>query len=195
MKAYVLFLWSRRSDSRITRCTGLIHGRANLRMNTTIRESGSYTRISVRQLRRIRRRTLRRLCPVSAFQFATHRLRERQDADLAASQFGRLVEAVAEIRADRESIVRVRGFSTLRRFLRSWIKMTTGAFPILDAKHYGVPQNRPQAPRPFASWLDDIAYAAAGFPAIVAGEHHPDIPNHIAASITELNGPAESNAA
>ena len=132
--------------------------------------------------------------------------RERQDATLLG-QFGRLVEAVLPryvLIENVPGIVRVRGFSTFRRFLRMLdkndYKCVSG---ILDAKHYGVPQNRrrlvllairhqdPSLPEPTHGDryrpIRTVRQAISHFPAIVAGEHHPDIPNHIAASITELN--------
>ena len=74
---------------------------------------------------------------------------------------------------------------------------------VLDAKHYGVPQNRrrlvllatrnglPNLPeakfgttlRPFRT----VRQAISRFPKIAAGECHSKIPNHISASVSDLN--------
>jgi len=130
----------------------------------------------------------------------------RRDATLL-NEFGRLVEAALPGQVLIENvpgIARVRGFSAFRRFLR----MLEGngymyAFDVLDAKHYGVPQNRrrlvliamrgaqPSMPvarygngaRPFNTVRDAIAH----FRPILAGESDPETPNHSTASITPVN--------
>ena len=131
---------------------------------------------------------------------------KRRDATLL-SEFGRLVETVLPgyvLIENVPGIARVRGFSTFRRFLRM---LNANGYryvsKILDAKHYGVPQNRrrlvllasrrqqPSLPvrthgdqcRPFRT----VRHAISHFPPIAAGECHPEISNHAAASITELN--------
>lgn len=130
----------------------------------------------------------------------------RHDATLL-SAFGRLVDAALPgyvLIENVPGIARVGGFSTFRRFLR--MLEANGYLyihGILDAKRYGVPQNRrrlvllaarhlrPSLPeakygtslRPFRT----VRQAIFHFPAITAGECHLDIPNHVAASITELN--------
>ena len=96
------------------------------------------------------------------------------------------------------------GFSTYRRFLRM---LKTNGYKydcrVINAKHYGVPQNRrrlillavryrqislPEPKygkqlRPFMT----VRQAISHFPPIAAGKCHLDIPNHVAASISELN--------
>ena len=130
----------------------------------------------------------------------------RHDATLLG-EFGRLVEAALPgyvLIENVPGIARVRGFSTFRRFLRMLeANDYLFVYDILDTKCYGVPQNRrrlvllasrylrPSLPepkygtplRPFRT----VRQAISHFPAISAGECHPDIPNHIAASISELN--------
>lgn len=130
----------------------------------------------------------------------------RHDAKLL-SEFGRLVEAALPgyvLIENVPGIAKVRGYSTFHRFLRMLEKNGyLYAHDILDAKYYGVPQNRRRlvllatrySPaslprgrygnglRPFKTVRKGISH----FPAIGAGECHPDVPNHVAASIMELN--------
>lgn len=130
----------------------------------------------------------------------------RHDATLL-SEFGRLVDAALPgyvLIENVPGIARVRGFSTFRRFLR--MLEANGylyVHGILDAKRYGVPQNRrrlvliatrylrPSLPEPeYGTPLRSfrtVRQAISHFPAISAGEYHPDIPNHGAASIEEVN--------
>jgi DNA (cytosine-5)-methyltransferase 1 len=130
----------------------------------------------------------------------------RHDATLL-SEFGRLVESALPgyvLIENVPGIAKVRGYSTFRRFLT--MLETNGyqySYGILDAKRYGVPQNRrrlvllaarqnqvslPEPKygrglRPFRT----VRQAISHFPEIGAGECHSDVPNHVAASITELN--------
>ena len=122
-------------------------------------------------------------------------------------KFGRLVEeALPEyvLIENVPGIVRVPGFSTFRRFLKM---LNTNGYKyvcmVLDAKYYGVPQNRrrqvlfacrDRQPLPFEPKYGNqyrpfrtVRQAISHFPAITAGERHPEVPNHVAASITELN--------
>ncbi|MBU8913321.1 MAG: DNA cytosine methyltransferase [Spirochaetales bacterium] len=130
----------------------------------------------------------------------------RHDATLLG-EFGRLVEAALPgyvLIENVPGIAKVRGFSTFRRFLH--MLSANGyrfIYGVLDAKHFGVPQNRrrlvllatrhlqPTLPgskygtslRPFKT----VRQAIYHFPAIGAGECHPIIPNHVAADIAEIN--------
>ena len=129
-----------------------------------------------------------------------------RDATLLG-EFGRLVEAVLPeyvLIENVPGIAKVRGFSTFRRFLKM-LKVYDYEYDwrFLNAKSYGIPQNRrrlvllarryqqtslPEAKygkhlRPFRT----VRQAISHFPAITAGERNPHIPNHVAASITELN--------
>ena len=144
--------------------------------------------------------------PCQPFSLQRKRNGHWHDATLLGD-FGRLVEAVLPgyvLIENVPGIVRVRGFSTYRRFLRM---LVTNGYRyddrVLDAKHYGVPQNRrrfvllatqhglPTLPeptfgkryRPFRT----VRQAISHFPAIADGESHPEVPNHVAASISELN--------
>ena len=122
-------------------------------------------------------------------------------------EFGRLVEAVLPgyvLIENVPGIAKVPSFSTFRRFLKMLVKNGYGCdYRVLDAKHYGVPQNRrrlvllatrhrqPSLPepkygnklRPFRT----VRQAISHYPAINAGEEHPSVLNHLAAPITELN--------
>jgi len=130
----------------------------------------------------------------------------RRDATLLA-EFGRLIEAALPgyvLMENVPGIANVEGFSTFRRFLR--ILASHGyqySFDILDAKCFGVPQNRrrlvliamkgrqPSLPiakfggtlRPFRTVRDAISH----FPPLKAGACHPRVPNHVAATISPLN--------
>ncbi len=122
-------------------------------------------------------------------------------------EFGRLVEAVLPgyvLIENVPGIARVPGFSIFRRFLRM---LDTNGYgyvsDVLDAKNYGVPQNRRRlvllatrhrlTPLPEPKYgkqlrpFRTVRQAISHFPVIVAGECHPEVPNHVAASITELN--------
>lgn len=131
---------------------------------------------------------------------------QRHDATLLA-EFGRLVEAAQPgyvLIENVPGIAKVRGFSTFHRFLKMLDENGYGyIYDVLDAKHYGVPQNRrrlvliamkygkPSLPAPKCGKclfpLRTVRQAISHFPVIAAGKCHPDIPNHVAAAITELN--------
>jgi len=123
------------------------------------------------------------------------------------SEFGRLVEEALPgyiLVENVPGIAKVRGYSTFRRFLRM-LEANGYRFEhgVLDAKQYGVPQNRrrlvlvaarhvrPSLPkstygehlRPFKT----VKQAIYHLPKIKAGERHPHVPNHVAADITTVN--------
>ena len=144
--------------------------------------------------------------PCQPFSSQHKRNGPRHDATLLG-EFGRLVEAILPgyvLIENVPGIARVRGFSAYRRFLRMLSANGYGYnCRVLDAKHYGVPQNRrrlvllatrhrqPSLPeakygtqlRPFRT----VRQAISHFPMIAAGESDPEFPNHVAAAITELN--------
>ena len=101
-------------------------------------------------------------------------------------------------------ITKVKGNSSFKRFLHILDKKKyTYSFDLIDAKSYGVPQNRKRfvllaslhgaislpSPTygnlltPFRTVRDAISH----FPPISAGSTHPQIKNHVAASITSIN--------
>lgn len=130
----------------------------------------------------------------------------RHEATLLAD-FGRLIAGALPGQVFMENvpgIARVRGNSTFKRFLRVLEEHHYHyAYGIVDAKRFGVPQTRrrliliasrslqPIMPRgkygrsalPYGTVRQSIAH----FPAIQASQSHPDIANHVAASITEIN--------
>lgn len=131
---------------------------------------------------------------------------DRQDTTLLC-EFGRIVEDALPgyvLVENVPGIAKVRGFSTFRRFLQMLeTKGYSYVYDILDAKRFGVPQNRrrlvllasrhlhPSLPQPkygdsFRPFMT-VRQAISHFPAIRAGECHKDIPNHVAASIEALN--------
>ncbi len=122
-------------------------------------------------------------------------------------EFSRLVESMQPTFVLIENVpgmARVQGFSTYRRFLKT-LKSNDYRYDwkVLDAKHFGVPQNRrrlvliankkgpitlPQPTfgenlRPFSTVRETIDH----FPQIGAGETHTHVPNHVAASVSPLN--------
>ena len=131
---------------------------------------------------------------------------QQPDATLMG-EFGRLVETLLPgyvLIENVPGIAKVRGFSTFRRFLKMLDANGYGYdCQVLDAKDYGVPQNRrrlvlvarrrgrislPEPKygkqrRPFRT----VRQAIAHFPKIAAGERDLEVPNHVAARITELN--------
>ncbi len=131
---------------------------------------------------------------------------KRNDATLLGN-FARLVEEVLPgyvLIENVPGIAKVPGYSTFHRFLKMLAAQDYGYdYRVLDAKHYGVPQNRrrlvllatkhrqPSLPeakygnqnRPFRT----VRQAISHFPAIAAGEHDSEVPNHVAAVISELN--------
>jgi DNA (cytosine-5)-methyltransferase 1 len=123
------------------------------------------------------------------------------------SDFGRLVADFKPAYVVIENVpglVKIKGNSTYRRFVRRLQKLGyTLACGTLDAKYYGVPQNRRrwvvigalgQAPalpvrthgtasRP----LQTVRHAISRFPRIAAGETLLSVPNHRAAEISKKN--------
>ena len=121
--------------------------------------------------------------------------------------FGRLVASVKPGQVLIENVpglAKVKGFSTYRRFLALLEECGYNYVTrVVNAKHYGVPQNRPRlvliAMRginptipervcgrgllPFATVREAIAH----LPPIEAGQSHPHIPNHVAVSVSPLN--------
>jgi len=132
--------------------------------------------------------------------------KRRREATLLGA-FGRLIEAARPARVFMENvpgIARVKGNSTFKRFLRLLDRNGYNfVYGHIDAKRYGVPQNRrrliliamrqgqPTLPRakygrgalPFRT----VRQAISHFPQISAGQLDPTVPNHFAASITEVN--------
>ena len=101
-------------------------------------------------------------------------------------------------------IAKVRGFSTVRRFRRMLDDLDYHQVEgILDAKLYGVPQNRRRLvlfatrrgaaslPKPSHGYgvrpIKTVRQAIAHLPPISAGEQHPEVLNHASATVSELN--------
>ena len=123
------------------------------------------------------------------------------------SNLGRLVLAAHPSYVLVENVsgmTRVPGFSTFRRFLKA---LSSGGYKyvygILDTKYYGVPQTRRRlvllASREDIPCLPIATHGAHGekvctvrdaighFPTIEAGEMDDDVPNHVAARISDRN--------
>ena len=122
------------------------------------------------------------------------------------NEFGRIVEAIhpAHILIENVPGLRGRGAEVLQRFLEM-LEREGYQYDrrIINAKDYGVPQNRrrfiliasrlfiPQIPQatygpdlqPYVTVFDAIHH----FPPLVAGQENEHIPNHRAAGLTELN--------
>lgn len=137
--------------------------------------------------------------------FSQQRKGKRGDRDATLLiEFGRIVEDAKPALVLIENVpgmAHVPGFSDFIRILER--NGYNYVYDVLDAKCYGVPQNRRRlvliaahsvsaslpkpkygtSLRPFRTVRQFIRH----FPEISAGEMHPDIPNHAAASITALN--------
>ena len=133
-------------------------------------------------------------------------LQRRSDATLLW-EFGRLVVALrprAVLMENVPGIAAVPGFSAFRRFIRTLHDCGYDyVHRVLNASDFGVPQHRRRRvlvavldvpaflPEPVSARGGDrhatVRSAIAGFPAIDAGEAHPDIPNHRAALLSPLN--------
>ncbi len=144
--------------------------------------------------------------PCQPFSKHTRGPRKRKDARIL-SHFGRLIAAYKPgfvLIENVPGIAKVGGYSTFKRFLQTL--GTNGyryAFEVLDAKWYGVPQNRRRLvliatlgmpaslPRPrygknlrrFRTVRDAISH----YPAIKAGKTDESFPNHVAASVSAKN--------
>ena len=140
--------------------------------------------------------------------FSKHRKSSSCSGDRTLlGEFARLVGACLPEYVLMENVPgmkRVKGFSTFRRFLRTLhLNGYRFAYDCLDAKHYGVPQNRrrlvllasrgsrPSLPHP-SHGPGRIAYttvrdAIVNYPVIAAGECHPLVPNHVAAPVAAIN--------
>ena len=101
-------------------------------------------------------------------------------------------------------ITRVLGNSTYKRFRKLLDDCEYNVVEkTVDAKKYGVPQNRRrfiliamldakatfpnETHGPGLLPFETVEGAIRRFPRIVAGKRHPEIPNHVAASISEIN--------
>lgn len=121
-------------------------------------------------------------------------------------EFGRLVSQAKPAAAIIENVpgmAKVGGFSTFRRFCS--LLEDSGyryCFDVLDAKAFGVPQNRrrlvliavrrgtPSLPAPTFGKrrpYKTVRSAIGHFPELAAGESHPTVPNHICAEIAAIN--------
>lgn len=140
--------------------------------------------------------------------FSSHRKRHTKSQNpRLLNAFSRLVESVQPAFVLMENVpgmAKVQGFSTYKRFLKT---LSSNGYKydsqVLDAKHFGVPQNRRRLVllaskkgritlptpifgknlRPFVTVRETIRR----FPRINAGETHPEVPNHVAASVSPLN--------
>lgn len=132
----------------------------------------------------------------------------RADDATLLGEFGRLISSAKPGYVLVENVpgmAKVRGNSTFRRFLRTLRSHGYSCIHgVLDAKHFGVPQNRRRLvllasrragpltlpghgfdgkKRTFRTVRDAISR----FPPLRAGQAHPGVPNHVASAITPLN--------
>jgi len=133
-------------------------------------------------------------------------IRERSDATLL-KEFARLVVALrprAVLMENVPGIASVPGFSSFRRFVGTLRDRGYDCdHRVLNARDFGVPQHRrrrvllavrdgsarlpePSVPEAGARRVT-VRSAIARFPAIDAGETHPDVANHHAAALSPLN--------
>lgn len=132
---------------------------------------------------------------------------KRNGDETLLGEFGRLIETChprAVIVENVPGILKVSGYSTFKRFVHM---LSSNGYcvesNVLDAKDFGVPQTRRRlvliafrgcqvsfpeilwgkGKKPYRTVRDAISH----FPRIKHGECHPEIPNHVAASLTEIN--------
>jgi len=140
--------------------------------------------------------------------FSKQRKGEKKERDARLlTQFSRLVEECIPgfvLIENVPGIAKVPGFSAFKRFLLALEQLGYNyAFGVLDAKYFGVPQQRrrlvliaargiiPSLPkgnygttlRP----LKTVRQTISRFPPIKEGQSHNDMPNHTAASLTPIN--------
>jgi len=131
---------------------------------------------------------------------------KRLDATILA-EFARLIEQLRPGQVLMENvpgIAKIKGYSTFRRFLKVLDRNGYSySYTIIDAKKYGVPQNRRRLVLIAMRELDaslplkthgkglspyvTVRDAIKRFPVLRAGSEHDTIPNHCAAEISELN--------
>lgn len=141
--------------------------------------------------------------PFSKHQKGTKR---KKDANLLV-EFGRLIEEAKPAYVFMENvpgIAKVPGFNAFRRFLVCLQKNKYKFdYEVVDAKDYGIPQSRKRMvllathngevyiPAPFFGTPEvpfrTVRETISTFPPIKAGETHPNIPNHSAAALREIN--------
>jgi len=122
-------------------------------------------------------------------------------------QFARFVQALRPGQVFVENVpglARVSGSSTLSRFRQTLRRLGYGYWEgVIDAKIYGVPQTRRRyviiavrevepAPPPATHGpgflpFETVENAIHAYPALEAGEVHPNVPNHRAACLSPLN--------
>jgi DNA (cytosine-5)-methyltransferase 1 len=132
--------------------------------------------------------------------------RRVRDATLLG-EFGRIVELAKPgyvLIENVPGIAKVKGFSTFLRFLETLSRNGYKyVFDVINAKHYGVPQNRrrlvmiasrfflPSLPKPkYGPTIRPyrtVRQAIDHFPELETGKYCSEIPNHVAALLTPLN--------
>jgi DNA (cytosine-5)-methyltransferase 1 len=140
--------------------------------------------------------------------FSQQRKSEKRSRDATLlTEFGRIVERAKPgyvLIENVPGIANVPGYSTFRRFLRVLeVNGYKTKCAVLDAKGFGVPQNRRRLVliaalrrraslprprygpglRPYKTVRDAISH----FPSVRAGKRHSKVKNHVAASITPIN--------
>ena len=133
-------------------------------------------------------------------------LKKRSDATLL-HEFARLVIALkpaAVLMENVPGIAAIPGFSSFRRFLKTLQEAGYDCkHDVLNARDFGVPRHRRryvflavfekpvELPSPvnaaLGSSINTVRSTIGSFPAIDAGEAHPSIPNHYAASLSKRN--------
>ena len=131
----------------------------------------------------------------------------RQADTVLLNDFARLIRQARPgyvLMENVPGIAKVPGFSAFRRFLKTLEECKYAyQWGILDAKKYGVPQNRrrlvlvasqhSEASLPKPKYGPDrqpyrtVRQAIGHFPAIAAGELHASVPNHAAAILSPIN--------
>lgn len=145
--------------------------------------------------------------PCQSFSQQRRRSSKKRPDATVLGEFGRLVEEILPggvLVENVPGIAKVKGRSTFRRFLEVLDRNGYSyVWDTLNAKDYGVPQNRlrmvliairnGQASLPERTHgngllpYKTVRAAIEKFPPLVAGESNPDVLNHTAASIMQIN--------
>lgn len=140
--------------------------------------------------------------------FSKHQKKQNRMPDATLlSEFGRIVSLIEPeyiLIENVPGLSKVKGYNTFKRFVNSLEKLGYKYdYEILDAKYFGVPQNRRRLvllaskegeirlPNPLygtkSKPFRTVRNAIERFPEISAGSSNKEVPNHTSASLSKIN--------